>query len=294
LTVPYRHLTKRRLRIVAFHEVFDGVRFTELLDELLRNYRPVSGADVVAAIDGVRPLPAGAVWLTFDDGYSSVVSNALGPLLERGAPATLFVCPGLVESGQPPWWEIVMAASTTGWSVAGATGEAAVSMMKRLPDVERRRILAAASDALGGRSVWPDPIADHRALERWLSAGLELGNHSWDHPCLDTATPEEQSRQIVSAHRWLASRGAFGEGRPPLFAYPNGGVTSHAQRQLDQCGYRAAVAFDHRLTRVGPEHRFSLSRLRLDADAGTARARAVSSGLHAGVFQLLRRFKGWR
>ena len=46
-------------------------------------------------------------------------------------------------------------------------------------------------------------LADGRQLRAWVAAGYELGDHTWDHPCLDRADEREQHRQIMDAHTWL-------------------------------------------------------------------------------------------
>ena len=79
-------------------------RFAEHLDLLFRRFRPVRLHDLVAATRDGRP-PAGAVAITFDDGYADNLTTAK-PLLERaGVPATVFVASGYVGSGRPFWWD---------------------------------------------------------------------------------------------------------------------------------------------------------------------------------------------
>lgn len=79
-------------------------RFAEHLDFLFRRFRPVRLRDLVAATRDGRP-PAGAVAITFDDGYADNLTTAK-PLLERaGVPATVFVASGYVGSGRPFWWD---------------------------------------------------------------------------------------------------------------------------------------------------------------------------------------------
>jgi len=51
--------------------------------------------------------PAGAVALTFDDGYADNLRHALPALERAGVPATLFVATGHVASGAGFWWDAV-------------------------------------------------------------------------------------------------------------------------------------------------------------------------------------------
>lgn len=78
--------------------------FAEHLDVLARRFRPVRLCDLVAAAREARP-PAGAVAITFDDGYADNLTTAQ-PLLERvGIPATVFVASGYVGNRRPFWWD---------------------------------------------------------------------------------------------------------------------------------------------------------------------------------------------
>lgn len=274
----------RRLRIVAYHRIDDVDAFTRQVALLRRRYVPVGEDRVRAALDGGEPLPERAVWVTFDDGDRTVVERGLPVLADAGVPATLYVCPGLVASGQPPWWELVLAAGR-GAEVNGEhlTGPALVSVLKHRPDLERRSVVAEMTDA-GIASVDPlrRPLTDSM-IGRWLDAGFAIGNHTWDHPCLDRCDPEEQRRQVEAAHRWLLD---LGIADPPTFAYPNGYHTDATETVLTSLGYDIALLFDHGLadTSASP---LRLSRLRLDADAPARRARAVISGAHSRVLASL-------
>ena len=274
------------LRILAYHDVPDPDRFAEHLDLLVAHHTPVSGAEVVAARRGGAALPPDAVWVTFDDGHPSVAVHARDVLLARQVPATVFVCPGLVTDGRRPWWETVLAAGEVG---RGATfdgtdrsGPALVRALKVVPDHRRREVVAELEDAAPAPEGAAALTLDQ--LRVWQDSGLEVGNHTWDHPCLDRCTTEEQTRQIERAHEWLVSTLA-----PPdlLFAYPNGDHTAHALEVLQGLDYGAILLFDHRINPVRAVGAPELSRLRLDAGAPPARARAVLSGAHADLFGLL-------
>lgn len=274
----------RSLRIVAYHRVADAAAFARQVDLIAAEYHPVSEAQVRDAVSGGSPLPDRAVWITFDDGDPSVVRSGLDVLAARQVPATMYVCPGLIETGSAPWWDIVEAAGAAG---AGAVVDgqdlratALVRALKVRPDAERRAVVAELEaglpdgyETLSGGAL---TVAD---LERWIDAGNEVGNHTWDHPCLDRCTPAEQRSQVERAHRWLVEHGH----PSPSFAYPNGDHTDVTEHDLGDLGYDTALLFDHQLADVAGNP-LRLSRVRLDADAPVSRARAVLSGLHSAAF----------
>ncbi len=95
------------LRVLTYHRVNDDHpadrlsvstrAFAAQMQALARSGRPVVRlADVLPALRGEAALPAGAVALTFDDGYADNHAEAL-PVLERlGFPAVFFVVTGVV------------------------------------------------------------------------------------------------------------------------------------------------------------------------------------------------------
>ena len=168
VSAAVERVLRGRLRVVAYHGVPDAEAFRRQLDLVVSRYNSVCGADVVAAMNGGPPLPERAVWITFDDGHSSVVEHALPLLRERGMSATLFVCPGLVDAGEPPWWEVIESAVDHGWTADRLPTGRYVQALKALPDAERRQYVADA-DAFSKRSAEggarPVPVAGTAELE---------------------------------------------------------------------------------------------------------------------------------
>lgn len=72
-------------------------RFGRQMDELLRLTRPVPATPPVSLSPGARHVS-----VTFDDGFVSVVENALPALRQRRIPCTVFVPSGCL--GQRPAW----------------------------------------------------------------------------------------------------------------------------------------------------------------------------------------------
>lgn len=284
-TAAARAVSASRLRILAYHDVPDPDRFRAQLKHLVRHYVPVSAEQVVAALAGTAGLPRRAAWVTFDDGHPDVLANAAPLLTSYGVPATMFVCPAVVDTSDPLWWQVVEAAGSLG--VMPATGTVGTGLpavrrwLKSSPDEERRAFVAACERSL--RAAGHD--RDRRQLttqelRAWTSQGHTLGNHTWDHPVLPRCTPAEQVTQVDRAHTWL---GDTLPGQPLLFAYPNGDWTATTELRLRHLGYSAAVLFDHSVARLthGP---LRLSRLRVSSTAPVRRFRAILSGAHSAAY----------
>ena len=286
-----RSALRRRLPVLAYHDVTDAGAFAAHLDVIQEHFKPVTGAEVALAVRTARRLPRGAIWLTFDDAHPGVVTNALPLLAERVVPATLFVCPGVVDTDQPYWWQVMDQALAAGIPIRlegrSWTDGTITTRLKRVPDKVRRAAVARTTDVLvqTGRSPRVTQTTSD-ALREWVQAGLDVGNHTWDHPCLDMCDAEQQRRQILEADEWL--RVAFGT-PIHLFAYPNGNTAPVSRRVLAEHGYAVAALFDHRLSRArGPE----ISRLRVDASAPVHRLTAIASGAHPAAFAVANRVRG--
>jgi peptidoglycan/xylan/chitin deacetylase (PgdA/CDA1 family) len=150
--------------------------------------------------DGGR-LPPRAVWITFDDGDPTVVDVAQPVLDEAGITASMFVCPAVIGTQTPFWWQIAYRAIDEGLALQNEwrtwTDHRAVTALKLIDDTQRRRVVARAEAELRERMGHPYRVAQLSVeqLRRWISAGHHIGNHTWDHPCLDRCSVEEQRRQ---------------------------------------------------------------------------------------------------
>lgn len=282
-----RTMTRSRLRILAYHGVPDADSFAAQMEYLASAYQPVHEDDVADAIHRGGSLPKRAAWVTFDDGDPTVVTNGL-PTLERlGIPATMFVCPGLIEADEPFWWRL------TDWAMDTMPERTAIfhegdltEYVKTVTDGRRREIVTTLLDE-AERPLPPEwrQLSD-TDLARWTEAGMALGNHSWDHPCLDMCGPELQRDQIRRTHDWLADH----LGRPPRsFAYPNGNFSEVVDAEVAELGYEVGVMYDNRLTDIeGPP--LQLSRLMLESDQPAARLTGVLSGAQPALRSLATKF----
>ena len=108
------------LMVVLYHRVVDPADVGELDPDLIdatpadfdaqmaalaQQFRPVSIDDVLAAHRAGRPVPAGSVLVTFDDGYRDNFEHAFPILKRHGIPGLFFISTGHVDGRRLFWWE---------------------------------------------------------------------------------------------------------------------------------------------------------------------------------------------
>ena len=113
-----RHHTRRRLLGLCYHSVLStecpandarlalavtALQFERQMQELQRNWNPVSAEQVRRSIEEGVPLPDRAVLVTFDDGYRNNLMVA-APILEKyQIPAIVFITTDLIGTGKLVW-----------------------------------------------------------------------------------------------------------------------------------------------------------------------------------------------
>ena len=262
--------------VIAYHGVRDPRAFRAQLTAIARFHSFISPNDLRAWLDG-GSLPPNPVLLTFDDGERSVLDHAAPVLEEMSIDSLLFVVAGLVDSDTPFWWDEV--------ADLAPNGLAEVRRLKTVPNAARLAAIAAMRERSeeAGVHAMKAPQLTSAELRQLADVGFEVGNHSYDHPCLDRCDVAEAGGQVERAHLALTKQGFH----PTAFAYPNGNLDTRVETTLGSLGYELGFLFDHRHTQRG--RRLRLSRLRLDADASADRALAILSGVHGMVMRARRR-----
>ncbi len=116
--------------VLIYHHVDEGTPastslspelFGEHLDYLVKNgYRALPLAALVDSLRVGGTIPDKTVALTFDDGYTSVYTEAFPRLRKLGWPFTVFVCPDAVDHGRGPvlTWDQLREMAAAGATVA--------------------------------------------------------------------------------------------------------------------------------------------------------------------------------
>lgn len=174
---------------------------------------PISLHDFLTALDGGRALPSRPIMVTFDDGYRSVLDDAL-PLLEQyGVPATVFVCSDPVLRSRHFWFD----------TLCRRDGEEAVRRAQTLPYDEWRELSESISTSVDERELHR-PMTTAELLRLASSPLIEIGGHTLSHPALAVAATDEQRREISGCRSALQEA----VGKPVhAFAYPFGRFGAH-------------------------------------------------------------------
>ncbi len=157
--------------------------------------------------------------VTFDDAYRGAVNLALPELRKRGIPATVFVCPGLLDEAGL-WWD--------------ETAEAG-----RLTPAVRARAMHEHRGELDAVREWafgrePPPalphnfgVASEAELLDQVRDGIAVGGHAWAHACLPSLESTALRVDLGRTLEWLRSSPGptvpwlalpYGEGTPEVAA----------------------------------------------------------------------------
>jgi peptidoglycan/xylan/chitin deacetylase (PgdA/CDA1 family) len=246
-------------RIITLHGVGDAAfplyDFARLMEWLKRNFRVCALADLIddLLLDQSRSC-RGAIAITFDDGLRNQVRHAYPVLQALGLCATVFVCPGLVDSSQWLWNHEARArlrrlsleqrgAFATDVDAPSAEVEILVAWMKTLLRDRRQDV----EQALRGRTPGFEPSAEEREsfdiasweeLQALDPAVMAIGSHTLNHPILTTLEDTEVIHELERSRAVLEQRL---DRSVDTFCYPNGAYDARV-REITARYYRAALS----------------------------------------------------
>ncbi len=265
-------LTKNNdLVILTFHRVSDDVdpmwspmpiaSFRSLMEELVKTFRIID-------IDSVTELPDSSgppfIAVTFDDGYSDFIENAVPILLDLGIPACQSVCPFLVDRRTPPWTQVLSVCLTSfedkylelpdgiNFKISRPVDE---KMFLELCD----RLYLVDDEA---RSAWLDNLAatlkvtfDLYSMMTWddirscIQNGFSIGSHSYSHRNLSKVEdPELLETEISLSRQRILDETDIA---PSVFAFPNGLYNDNSLKAVEKSGYSIALLCDEKPANIG-------------------------------------------
>ena len=216
-TALLRRRYRNALRILMYHRFPAPTEFDAQCEHLRRYYAPISMTEASEWLRARKPLPPGAIVVTIDDGYRDFYVNAYPLLKAHGIPALLYLATDLPDKQTWLWTDQV-------------TDGALKSQLKKIPDGERRAVLAE----MAGLS--PDPPVQHAPLSwdeirEMARHGVEFGAHTRSHPILSRLPNREsiEAEVVGSKARIEAEIGTTVR----HFCYPNGHAEDFTEEVVD-------------------------------------------------------------
>jgi peptidoglycan/xylan/chitin deacetylase (PgdA/CDA1 family) len=276
----WRSLRKQpTLTVVMFHRVLPAadVRstaanphftvstelFGECLDFLAAQYSIVSLEDVQSARDGTRRLPADALLITFDDGWSDTAEYALPLLQKRGMPAVVFVASSAIGHRDGFWQETLVAAVRTAASTAPLEtvwerlGEEPPTSGDQLLEITRRRLDMIRLDerlALlrGLTDVWesgPPAMLSAAQIIQMQRNGFAIGCHGVSHEPFASAT--QASDEVIGWRQHVAGLPGWRNDRAmETLSFPHGCYSGEVLEAVRDAGYSLLFTSDPSLNRL--------------------------------------------
>ncbi|MBL8342370.1 MAG: polysaccharide deacetylase family protein [Rubrivivax sp.] len=260
-----------RLSVLLFHRVLpapdpmfpdlvDAERFDALVRMLASAYRILPAGEAASRL-AEGTLPAGALSITFDDGYADNAEVALPILRRHGVPATFFIATGFLDGGRmfnDSVIECVRAAPGEQADLAGfglgqcplATPHDRRAVVERLlPQVkyigldEREDFIARLCRCLHVSRLPGALMMRSEQVRELRRAGMEIGAHTVRHPILRVVDDAQAEREIRQGRDEL--QGLI-DAPVRLFAYPNGRPlqdydTRHVE-MVRRIGFQAAFS----------------------------------------------------
>lgn len=235
-----------RLSILIFHRVLetgdpllpsepDRAQFEAQMVWVRRWFNVLPLAEAVRHLRA-QTLPARALAITFDDGYSNNYSVAFPVLKRLGLPATFFVASGYLDGGRMFNDTVIEALRRCRDEVLDlsdlnlgkhalrtiderrAAIERLLPALIHLPAEDRERKIASIAERCA--SVLPsDLMMTSDQVAELHRGGMSVGAHTQSHPILPTLDSEAARKEIALGRSRLEKI----TGAPiELFAYPNG------------------------------------------------------------------------
>ena len=287
---PFHWVNRQKLLILTYHrfslhEEFNKVSSDEFASHLayLKKYTSViSLAEATESLAKRTQLPPNATVITVDDGYHDAFEAAFPLLNSFGFPATLFAVADFIDGKCWLWTdllrfvfmntklssfafnlegEVIGVGDRTGSKERIELAERANSVLKQLPNNERKAQIEKISDLLEVE-VPASPPEEYRAIT-WSQAremenhNFQIESHTTTHPILTSIDQFQLDYELRNSKERLEKE--LGK-TVKHFCYPNGNFNEFVKQSVKDAGYQSAVTTNYGFNNDRAD-RFSLKRI---------------------------------
>jgi peptidoglycan/xylan/chitin deacetylase (PgdA/CDA1 family) len=287
------------LRVLTYHRVGDPdarrdlypnilsatpEQFAQQMEYLVARYHVIGMPELLASLDGNRPLPRRSVLITFDDGYTDFAEIAWPVMRRHGLAATLFVATAYPDNPELSFWwdrvhQAVNAVQGKTASIASPIGPLPVQTsdecvasvrrltqyVKSLPHHEAMHAVDELCESLDARPAGNE-VLGWDELRRLAAEGVTLGAHTRTHPLMNRMSLDEAHDEAVGSLFDIATK----VGGPPILAYPAGGSTNEVARMLEKAGFRLAFTTQRGINDMRTADRLLLKRINVGRGTSAA------------------------
>jgi peptidoglycan/xylan/chitin deacetylase (PgdA/CDA1 family) len=278
-----RRLRKHRLEILVYHSVSarsgdlatsaHNVKpdvFREQLAYLSDHYQVVPLRNIARRMATMTAAGGPYACICFDDGYLDNLRVAYPVLAEMQIPATMFICPSVVDNADLLWRDkirYIIQNDLTGrfldfLRLRSGPKDYRFDLLERLSfyawsknliAIGSMQIQADLTDFFADQGLDAARLA--REHEVFIAAAdlheyeyLDFGNHTWSHPIISALAPNQQREEIVRAHKYLVAAGIT----PCALALPFSPFTGETIDICQELGYEAVLTVFSRANRIKP------------------------------------------
>ena len=198
----------------------------------------LSSEELVAMLNGKMAIPKGAIWISFDDGWSGNLGNAIPTILEYDIPATFFISTDPVERSGVFWWSIVqkyeehlpIPYKNDGRKLWKIREE---ERAKIIGDLEQRFLKGFRREAMTVGDI------KHIANNPQITIGCHTVHHAIMPNCTDSELEFEIKQSKSALENWTGKQVNF-------FSYPNGDFDGREKKVLQKYGFELSATIEKR------------------------------------------------
>jgi poly-beta-1,6-N-acetyl-D-glucosamine N-deacetylase len=177
------------------------------------------------------------VWISFDDGWKSNITDVLPVLIEKKVPASFFISTWPVESSGVFWWSM----AEKNMEMLPQKFKDNFDLLWKVPEAERKEALKALDAKIKDDEREAMTVEDVKKMAEYDF--ITIGSHTVNHVITVNCTAEELEYELTESKNKLEQ---WTGKTISMFSFPNGDYKERDIEMLIKTGYKSAVVVENR------------------------------------------------